>query len=101
MGMAEKMRLLAMKGLFRPKQIQPKLDLFFDEFDFNVQRLSSSLKEIVSYIKKDNIFDIWADPSVDNQEISDIFGTINEENILRIPLSNGERIVRRDGIVLK
>jgi hypothetical protein len=30
MGMAEKMRLMAMKGLFKPKQIQPKLNLFFD-----------------------------------------------------------------------
>lgn len=36
-----------MKGLFKPKQLEPKLDLFFDEFDFKVQRLSSSLPDII------------------------------------------------------
>jgi hypothetical protein len=51
MNAAEKMRLLAMKGLFRPKKIEPKLDLFFDDFDFRVQRLSSSLPKIIESVR--------------------------------------------------
>lgn len=67
-----------MKGLFKPKQLEPKLDLFFDEFDFKVQRLSSSLPDIIQSVKKGQCYDAWVDKSISNSEISEIFGDLKE-----------------------
>lgn len=76
MNAAEKMRLIAMKGLFRPSKIDPKLDLFFDDFDFRVQRLSSSLPKIIDSVREDKIYDVWVDNSLEDKDITEIFGKI-------------------------
>jgi hypothetical protein len=76
MGVTEKLRLLAMKGLFKPRQVQPQLDLFFDEFDSKVQRLSFMLPTIVSSFRENSFYDVWADSSVESSEISELFGEL-------------------------
>lgn len=52
MQLTERLRLLAMKRLYAPKNVNPKLELFFDEFDYSVQPLSQSLPSIISSMRR-------------------------------------------------
>jgi len=53
-----------MRGLFNRRDVSPKLHLFFDEFDFQVQPLSSMISQIYKSVSDNQIFDAWVDNSV-------------------------------------
>ena len=49
---------------------------------------------------KGNLQDVWVDSEVPDSKVAALFGELEPRNVLRRSLNNGEKIVRRDGIVL-